>query len=74
MVTQLNPEIVMKLKNSNCDESEKLKWWWKSKTVIAMKFKDSNGYQTQNSKCDKTQKLKFWQNWKTQIVTTQIVT
>ena len=46
--------IVMKLKNSNCDESQKLKLWWNSKLKI------TNG--------DTTQRLKLWQNSKTQIV------
>ena len=53
-------QIVMKLRNpncdkalkkkKNCDETKKLKWW-------------------QNSNGDKTQIIKLWQNSKTLIVT-----
>ena len=39
----------MKLKNSNCDETQKLKMRSNSKTLIVIKLK--------NSKCDETQKL-----------------
>ena len=39
----------MKLKNSNCDDTQKLK--------IVMKLKSSNGDKTQISNGDKTQKL-----------------
>ena len=46
--------------NSNCDETQKIKLWWNSKTQIVMKL--------QNSNCDETQKLKLWWNSKTQIV------
>ena len=50
IVIQLKNLIVMKLKNSNCDKTQKLKlWWnletqmwWNSKTQIVMKFKNSN--------------------------------
>ena len=44
-----------KLKNSNCDKTQKLKLLQNSKT--------------QNSNCDKTQKLKLFKNSKTQIMT-----
>ena len=54
-------EIVMNFKNSDCDETQELKWWQNSKTQIVMKLKNSNG--------DKTQKLKLWQNSTTEIVT-----
>ena len=50
----------MKLKNSNCDESQKIKFRWNSKTQIVIKLKNSN--------CDATQKRKLWWNSKTQIV------
>ena len=58
----------MKLKNSNCDETQKLQWWWysktqmwwNSKTQIVMKLKNSNFDKTQN--CDKHQKFKMRQN------------
>ena len=53
-------QIGMKLKNSNCDETQKYKMWWTLKTEIVMKLKKSNG--------EKTQKLKFWWHLKTQIV------
>ena len=73
MCYNLKTQIVMKLKNSNgeetknliCEETQKLKLWQDS---------NSNGYHTQklklgqnskNSNCDKTQivtKLKLWQN------------
>ena len=41
----------MKLKNYNCDETQKLKWRQNSKTQMVTKLK--------NSICDKTQKLKL---------------
>ena len=41
----------MKLKNSNCDEIQKLKLRLNSKTQFVMKPKNSNG--------DKTEKLKL---------------
>ena len=44
---KLKIQIVMKLKNSNCDKTQKLKLWWNSKTKIVMKLKNSN--------CDETQ-------------------
>jgi hypothetical protein len=55
----------MKLKNSNCDEIEKLKLWWNSKTEIVtkLKLKLLQNSKTQivtklkNSNCDKTQKF-----------------
>ena len=51
--------IVTKLKNSNCKQTQKLKFWQNSKTQIVTKLKNSN--------CDKTQKLKLWQNTTTPI-------
>ena len=60
-------QIVMKLKNSNCDETQKLKLQWNSKTQTVMKLKSSNC--DKNSNVEKTQKLKLWQKSKTQIVT-----
>ena len=41
----------MKLKNLNCDETKKLRWWQTQK-VITLK----------SSNCDKTKKLKLLQN------------
>ena len=38
----------MKLKNSNCYKTQKLKLWWNSETQIVLKLK--------NTKCDKTKK------------------
>ena len=58
----------MKLDNLNCDEAQKLKLWWISKTQIVIILKNSNCEEIQNTK---------WQNSKTQIVTklkTQTVT
>ena len=49
-------QIVMKLKNLNCDEDQKLQQWWNSKTQILMELKNSN--------CDEIQKLKLWWNFK----------
>ena len=43
--------IVMNLKNSNVDETQKVKWWWNSKSQIVMKLKNLN--------LDETQKLKL---------------
>ena len=48
----LKTQIVAKLKNSNCDQTQKHKLWQDSKTQILTKFKNSN--------CDKTQKFKLW--------------
>ena len=77
--------MVMKLKISNCDETQKFKLWSNSKTQFVIKLKTklkkSNGYKTkiltklkllQNSNCDKTQTLTKSNNSKcdqTQIVT-----
>ena len=70
---------MMKLKYSNCDETQKLKLWWNS-TQIVMKLKNSNCGETQktqiamklkNSDWDETQivrKLKNLNIDKTQIV------
>ena len=49
-----------KFSNSNCDETQKLELWWRSKTPAVMKLKNSN--------FDGTQKFKLWWNSKTQIV------
>ena len=46
----------MKLKNSNCDETQKIKFWWNSRNQMVIKLKNIN--------CDKTQKLKLWPNFK----------
>ena len=48
----LPKKISPKNLNLNCDETQKLKLWWNSKTQIVMKLK----------------KLKFWFNSKTQIL------
>ena len=69
-------QIVMKCKNSKCDETQKPKLWWNSKTQVVMKRKNSNWdetknpncNETQNSNCYETHKLKLWWNLKTQIV------
>ena len=67
----------MKLKNSNCDETKNLKFWWNPKTQIVMELKNSNCDESQkvklwwNSKksiCDETWKLQLWCNSKTHIV------
>ena len=47
----LKTQIVMKPKNSNCDETQKNEYLMKLKNQIVRKRKNSN--------CDKTQKLKF---------------
>ena len=52
---------MMKLTKSNCDDTQKHKLWWNSKTQVMMKLKNSN--------CDKTQKQKLSQNSKTQMAT-----
>ena len=65
-----------KLKNSNCDKTQKLKLRPNTKVLNVTTFKNSNCDKikkkncdnTQNSNCDKTQKLKLRQNSKTQIV------
>ena len=60
---------MIKLKDTNCDETKKLLWWnlktkkklWNSKAQIGIKLKILN--------CEKNQKLKLWQKSKTPIVT-----
>ena len=45
----------MKLTNSNCDQTQKLKLWWNLKTQIVMKLLNSNCdkiYKKKNSICD----------------------
>ena len=44
-------QIVTKLKDSNCDKTQKLKWSPNSKTKFVTKLKNSN--------CHKTQLLKL---------------
>ena len=53
-------KIVTKLKNSNSDQTQKLKLW----RFFGIKLKKSI--------CDKIQKIKYWQNSKTQIATKKI--
>ena len=59
-------QIVLKLKNLNCDETQKFKLWSNLRKIKAKVW--------QNRNCDKTQivtKVKSWQNSncdKTQIV------
>ena len=48
-----------KLKNSNCDKTQKLKLLSNSKTQIVRKLKNPNGDKTQKLKFDKTKKLKM---------------
>ena len=50
-----------KLKNSNCEQTQKTQIVTNLKTQIVTKLKNSN--------YDKTEKLKFWQNWKPQTGT-----
>ena len=50
----LKTQIVTKIKNSNCDKTQKLKLWQNSKTQIATKLENLN--------CDKTKKSELWQN------------
>ena len=76
----------MKLNNSNCYETQKLKLWWNSKTHYCDATKNLKLWQNltqivmklKNSYYDETQKQKLWslklkwrQNSKTQFVTTQ---
>ena len=49
---KLKSQIVMTLKNSKCDEIQKVKWWQNSK-----KLQNSNGDKTRKSNYDKTQIL-----------------
>ena len=56
-------QLVKKVKNSNCDKTEKHKLWQSSKTQIETKFKKKT--QIVNKK---TKRVKLWQNLKTQIV------
>ena len=61
--------MVMKPKNSNFDETLKLKLWWKSITQIMMKIKKTQiVIELKNSYCGKTQNPELWWNLKTQIV------
>ena len=60
----------MKLKHSNYDETQKLKWWKNAKTQMVTKLKNSNCDKTKKkSNFDKAQKLKLLLNSKNQIVT-----
>ena len=77
-------QIGTKLKNLNCDKTQKLKFCkiqkfklgQNSKTQIVTKLKNSNCVNSKteivtklkNSSCDKTQKLKLWQNTRKQTV------
>ena len=76
----LKTQIVTELKNSNCDQTQKLKLWQNSKTETETKHKNFKWDKTQKlkkkvvtklktQKCDKTQTQKLRQNLKTQIVT-----
>ena len=71
---------MMKFKNSNCDETQKLFVIKLKKTQAMIKLKNLNCDEIlklklwlkkniKNSKCDKTQKLKLLQNSLTQNVT-----
>ena len=78
MLMKLKNLMVTKIENSNCDKTQKLKLWQKSKTQFFTKLKKSICDKTQivrkvltkfkllqNSNCDKNQhvtKLKIWQN------------
>ena len=53
-------QIVMKLKNFSCDETEKFKLWLNSKTEIVMKHKNEIVMKPNNWNCDETQKIKLW--------------
>ena len=53
-------QMVIKLKNSNFDETQKLILWWNSKTQIVIKLKIQIVIKLKNSKCEETQKLKLW--------------
>ena len=50
----------MKLKNSYCDETQKLKLGSNSKTQIVMILKNSYCDETQISNCDATHKTQFF--------------
>ena len=50
---KLKTQIVIKLKNSNCDDTHQLELWWNSKTQMITNLKNSNGDKTQNSICEK---------------------
>ena len=56
-----------KLKNSNCDKTQKLKLWQNSKWDKTPK---SNWDKTENANCEKKKlkKVNLWQNSKTPIV------
>ena len=58
-------QIVVKLKNSNCDKTQKLKLWWNSKTQIVINLKISNCEETQKLIGLQNSKLKLWVNSKT---------
>ena len=57
--------MVTKLKHSNYDKTQKLKWLQNSKAQIVTKLKNSNCDQPKKiPPCDENQKLKLWQNYK----------
>ena len=62
IVTKLKEKkpTMIKLKNSNRGQTQKLILWQLKKTNCA---------KLENSNCGKTEKIKLWQNTKTQIVT-----
>ena len=55
-----------KLKNSNCDQTQNLKLWQKSKSQIVKKTKQLKFWHKSNYY--KTHRLKLWQNSQTQYV------
>ena len=54
MIKLKKTQIVMKLRNSICDETQKLKLYWNLKTQIVTKLKNSNFDETKNSNVDET--------------------
>ena len=58
---------MVKLENSNCDETQKLKWGWNSESQTVNKLKNSNCDEPQNLKI--VRKPKNSNSDKTQVVT-----
>ena len=61
MLDNWKSQNVLKMKNLQCGETQKLKMFKK-------KLKKHKMWQNPEYKCDKIPKLKLWQNWKSQNV------
>ena len=70
MRQNLKTHIVTKLKPSNCDKTQNLKFWQYSKTQIGTK-KTQIITKLKALNCDKSPKKLLWQKSTTQIITAE---